>query len=324
MRTFAELHLHIEGTLEPELVVALAERNHIALPEPDAERLRELNRFSSLPDFLTRYTANQDVLRTEQDFADLANAYLDRARTMGVVRAEIFCDLQAHLARGVAAETVLHGLDAALSRSEADHGISTGLIITFLRDQPVEQAEDAYAQAVAGGVDLLGVGLCSAEVGFPAAPFVPLFARARADGLHTVAHAGEEGGPDVVWEALRQLRVGRIDHGVHAADDPELVAHLAEFGIPLTMCPLSNRALQVVPDLTRHPLPALLAAGVPVTVNSDDPAYFGGYLDANLAAITESCELTEAELDVLARNSIEGSFLPAAEKARLTRMPVAG
>jgi len=318
MRTFAELHLHIEGTLEPELVVALAERNGIRLPEPDAARIRELNRFTSLPDFLARYTANQDVLRTEQDFTDLADAYLARARASGVVRAEIFCDLQAHLARGIAAETVLNGLDAALSRSEADHGVSTGLIITFLRDQPVEQAEDAYVRALASGVDLLGVGLCSAEIGFPAAPFVPLFARARADGLQTVAHAGEEGGPEVVWEALRQLRVGRIDHGVHAADDPELVAHLAESGIPLTMCPLSNRALQVVPDLSRHPLPGLLAAGVRVTVNSDDPAYFGGYLDANLAAITDACGLTDADLDALARNSIEASFLPAAEKLRLT------
>lgn len=322
MRTFAELHLHIEGTLEPELVVALAERNGIVLPEPDADRLRELNRFASLPDFLARYTANQDVLRTEQDFSDLADAYLARARATGVVRAEIFCDLQAHLARGVAAETVLHGLDAALSRSEATHGVSTGLIITFLRDQPVEQAEDAYARAVASGVELLGVGLCSAEVCFPATPFVPLFARARADGLHTVAHAGEEGGPDVVWEALRQLRVGRIDHGVHAADDPALVAYLAEFGIPLTMCPLSNRALQVVPDLSRHPLPALLAAGVPVTVNSDDPAYFGGYLDANLAAITDACGLSESDLDLLSRNSFEASFLPSAEKARLAGTPV--
>jgi adenosine deaminase len=318
MRTFAELHLHIEGTLEPELVVALAERNGIRLPEPDAARIRELNRFTSLPDFLARYTANQDVLRTEQDFTDLADAYLARARASGVVRAEIFCDLQAHLARGIAAETVLNGLGAALSRSEADHGVSTGLIITFLRDQPVEQAEDAYVLALASGVDLLGVGLCSAEIGFPAAPFVPLFARARADGLQTVAHAGEEGGPEVVWEALRQLRVGRIDHGVHAADDPELVAHLAESGIPLTMCPLSNRALQVVPDLSRHPLPGLLAAGVRVTVNSDDPAYFGGYLDANLAAITDACGLTDADLDALARNSIEASFLPAAEKLRLT------
>jgi len=240
MRTYAELHLHIEGTLEPEMVVALAERNRIRLPEPDASRLRELNRFASLPDFLARYTANQDVLRTEEDFADLADAYLARAAASGVVRAEMFCDLQAHLARGVAAETVLLGLDAALSRSEADHGVSTGLIITFLRDRPVAEAEDAYGRALATGVELLGVGLCSAEVGFPATPFVPLFARARADGLHTVAHAGEEGGPEVVWEALRRLRVGRIDHGVHAADDPRLVAHLAEYGIPLTMCPLST------------------------------------------------------------------------------------
>jgi len=317
MRSYAELHLHIEGTLEPEMVVALAERNGIRLPEPDVERLRRLNRFTSLPDFLERYTANQDVLRTEQDFADLADAYLARAAASGVVRAEIFCDLQAHLSRGVRAETVLRGLDATLARSEADHGVSTGLIITFLRDQPVEQAQDAYAKAVATGVELLGVGLCSAEVGYPAAPFVPLFARARADGLHTVAHAGEEGGADVVWEALRELRVGRIDHGVHAADDRRLVTYLAEYGIPLTMCPLSNRALQVVPDLSRHPLPALLAAGVPVTVNSDDPAYFGGYLDANLEAITAACGLGEDQLDQLSRNSIEASFLPTAEKARL-------
>lgn len=318
MRTYAELHLHIEGTLEPEMVVALAERNGMRLPEPDVERLRELNRFTCLPDFLARYTANQEVLRTEQDFADLADAYLSRAAASGVVRAEIFCDLQAHLARGVAAETVLLGLDAALSRSQADHGVSTGLIITFLRDQPVEKAQDAYTRAIATGVELLGVGLCSAEVGHPATPFAPLFAQARAVGLHTVAHAGEEGGPDVVWEALHELRVGRIDHGVHAADDPRLVDYLADYGIPLTMCPLSNRALQVVPDLTRHPLPALLEAGVVVTVNSDDPAYFGGYLDANIEAITAACGLSSGQLDRLSRNSFEASFLPAPEKARLS------
>ncbi|PFG18158.1 adenosine deaminase [Propionicimonas paludicola] len=314
---FAELHLHLEGTLEPELAFELAERNQLTLPWRDVDDLRSRFDYGCLQDFLDIYYANMAVLRTEADFAELTDAYLARAARAGVVRAEVFLDLQAHTARGVPAEVVLAGVSDALSRSEVDHGVSSGLIVTFLRHLSADDAECAYDQALATGVELLGIGLCSSEVGFPAAPFAPLWQRARADGLHTVAHAGEEGGPDYVWEALRELKVERVDHGIRAVEDPSLVAHLAEQRIPLTSCPLSNVRLKAVPHLAAHPLPAMLDAGLLVTVNSDDPAYFGGYLDDNLVAVRDQFGLRQDQLDTLACNSIEASFLPAAEKARL-------
>jgi adenosine deaminase len=257
------------------------------------------------------------VLRTEADFAELTDAYLARAAAAGVVRAEVFCDLQAHTARGVPAPVVLAGVTDALSRSEADHGVSTGLIVTFLRHLPAADAERAYEAALATGVELLGIGLCSSEVGFPAAPFADLYARARADGLRTVAHAGEEGDASYVREALDQLGAQRIDHGINAMGDPALVRDLAERQVPLTVCPLSNVRLKAVPALARHPLPAMLDAGLLVSVNSDDPAYFGGYLDDNLAAVRDAFDLTADQLATLAANSIRSSFLPESEKARL-------
>lgn len=314
---FAELHLHLEGTLEPELAFALAERNRIRLPWRDADELRARYDYGCLQDFLDLYYANMAVLRTEADFAELTDAYLARAARAGVVRAEVFLDLQAHTARGIPAEVVLAGVSDALGRSQADHGVSSGLIVTFLRHLSADDAEHAYDQALASGVDLLGIGLCSSEVGFPAAPFAPLWQRARADGLHTVAHAGEEGDAGYVWEVLRELKVERVDHGIRAMEDPALVAHLVEQRIPLTSCPLSNVRLKAVPHLGVHPLPAMLEAGLLVTVNSDDPAYFGGYLDDNLAAVSAEFGLSAAQLDLLARNSIEASFLSPAEKARL-------
>lgn len=321
MLPFAELHLHLEGTLEPELVFALAERNRIVLPYRDADDLRSRYTYSCLQDFLDLYYANMQVLRTEADFAELTDAYLARAAAAGVVRAEVFCDLQAHTARGVPAPVVLAGVADALARSEADHGVSTGLILTFLRHLPASDAEVAYEQAVATGVELLGVGLCSSEVGFPAAPFAELFARARADGLHTVAHAGEEGGPEHVWEVLDQLKVERVDHGINAMADPALVRHLAEHEVPLTVCPLSNVRLRAVPSLAAHPLPAMLDAGLKVTINSDDPAYFGGYLGENLDAIRTEFGLSQDQLAALSANSIEASFLTSAEKARFLPLP---
>lgn len=314
---FAELHLHLEGTLEPELAFHLAERNNVALPWRDVEDLRARYDYGCLQDFLDIYYANMEVLRTAEDFTELTNAYLSRAAQAGVVRAEVFLDLQAHLARGLSAETVLGGVDAALRRAEADHGVSAGLIVTFLRHLPAADAERAYDQALATGIDLLGIGLCSSEVGFPAAPFAPLWQRARADGLHTVAHAGEEGDASYVWEALRELKVERVDHGIRAMEDPALVAHLRERRIPLTACPLSNVRLKAVPNLAAHPLPAMLDAGLLVTVNSDDPAYFGGYLDDNLDAVRAEFALSEDQLATLAANSIEASFLPPEEKERL-------
>ena len=317
MLPFAELHLHLEGTLEPEMVFTLAERNRIALPYRDVDDLRSRYTYGCLQDFLDLYYANSQVLRTEADFAELTDAYLARAATAGVVRAEVFLDLQAHTGRGVPAPVVLAGVADALARSEADHGVSTGLILTFLRHLPAADAVVAYDQALATGVELLGIGLCSSEVGFPAAPFADLYARARADGLHTVAHAGEEGGPAYVWEALEQLKVERVDHGIKAMSDPVLVRHLAEQAIPLTVCPLSNVRLRAVPSLAVHPLPAMLDAGVNVCINSDDPAYFGGYLGENLTAVQEEFSLTADQLATLSANSIRASFLPEAEKQRL-------
>ncbi len=317
MLPFAELHLHLEGTLEPELVLTLAERNRIALPYRDVDDLRSHYTYRCLQDFLDLYYSNMQVLRTEADFAELTDAYLARAAAAGVVRAEVFCDLQAHTARGVPAPVVLAGIADALSAAESVHGISTGLILTFLRHLPASDAARAYDQALATGVELLGVGLCSSEVGFPAAPFADLFARARADGLHTVAHAGEEGGPESVWDVLDHLAVERIDHGINAMRDPKLVRHLAEQQLPLTVCPLSNVRLRAVPSLAEHPLPAMLDAGLKVCINSDDPAYFGGYLGENLSAVQAEFGLTAAQLATLSANSIEASFLPAAQKLRL-------
>ncbi len=317
MLPFAELHLHLEGTLEPELVLTLAERNRIALPYRDLEDLRSHYTYGCLQDFLDLYYSNMQVLRTEADFAELTGAYLARAAAAGVVRAEVFCDLQAHTARGVPAPVVLAGIADALATSEADHGISSGLILTFLRHLPASEAVQAYDRALATGVELLGVGLCSSEVGFPAAPFAELYARARADGLRTVAHAGEEAGPDSVWDVLERLQVERIDHGLNAMRDPILVQHLAEQQIPLTVCPLSNVRLHAVPSLAEHPLPSMLEAGLKVCINSDDPAYFGGYLGENLAAVQAEFGLTPAHLVTLATNSIDASFLPPAQKRRL-------
>lgn len=317
MPPFAELHLHLEGTLEPEMVFELAERNRVRLPWRDLDDLLGHYSYSCLQDFLDLYYANMAVLRTEADFAELTDAYLARAAASGVVRAEVFLDLQAHLARGVPAPVVLAGVADALSRSQADHGVSSGLILTFLRHLPAEDAERAYEAALATGVELLGVGLCSSEVGFPAAPFADLYARARSDGLHTVAHAGEEGGPDYVWEALDVLGAERVDHGINAMADPRLVEHLAEHQVPLTVCPLSNVRLGTVPGMAAHPLPGMLDAGLLVCVNSDDPAYFGGYLDANVSAVTREFGLTDEQVDTLAANSVRASFLPDEEKARL-------
>lgn len=314
---FAELHLHLEGTLEPELVFELAQRNKISLPWRDVDDLRSRYHYGCLHDFLDLYYANMAVLRTEADFADLTDAYLARAASGGVVHAEVFLDLQAHLERGVPAAVVLAGVTDALGRSEADHHVSSGLILTFLRHLSAADAERAYDAALATGVELLGIGLCSSEVGFPAAPFAPLWQRARADGLHTVAHAGEEGDASYVWEALRELKVERVDHGIAAMEDPSLVAYLAEHQIPLTTCPLSNVKLKAVPSLAAHPLPAMLDAGLLVTVNSDDPAYFGGYLDGNIAAVQAEFGLTGAQLATLAANSIKASFLSPAQKDRL-------
>ncbi|WP_431900895.1 adenosine deaminase [Nonomuraea sp. bgisy101] len=301
MRPKAELHLHIEGTLEPELVVELARRNGVELPTFDVEAIRARYDFVNLQSFLDIYYENMAVLRTEQDFYDLAAAYLERS---GVQHAEIFFDPQAHLVRGVPLEVVFGGLSAALKDSD----VPAALIMCFLRDRGAEEAEAVLRAALPYREHFIGVGLDSAEVGYPPSLFRRVFDIAAGEGLHRVAHAGEEGGPDYVWEALDILRVERVDHGIRAMEDPALVARLREERIPLTVCPLSNVRLRAVPTLRDHILPAMLDEGLLVTVNSDDPAYFGGYVEDNYRMLRDELGMTEDQLDLLARNSFEARF----------------
>ncbi|YAL84327.1 adenosine deaminase [Dermacoccaceae bacterium W4C1] len=305
----AELHLHIEGTLEPEMTFALAERHRLDLPYADVAALRAAQDFTSLPHFLDLYYACMSVLRTDEDFADLAAAYLRAAARDGVRHAEIFFDPQAHLSRGVAIADVVTGLRAGLDAAAADTGLSADLIACFLRDSPVADAHATFDALEPHLGSIVGVGLDSAEVGFPPGQFAPVFDRARDAGLHLVAHAGEEGPPEYVWEALDVLGVERIDHGIRAIEDPALVQRLVADRIPLTVCPLSNVRLQAVTDLGSHPLPAMLDAGLLVTLNSDDPAYFGGYIGQNYSATADALGLDDATLAQLARNSILASFL---------------
>lgn len=315
--TFTELHLHLEGTLEPELIYTLSERNSIRLPYRDIDDLRARYDFSNLQSFLDLYYTNMQVLQTEQDFADLTDAYLTRAREAGIRHVEVFFDLQAHTGRGIRPEIALTGVQHALAGSHKRHGITSGLIVTMLRHLSAESALNAYDQAVNSGVPLLGIGLCSSEVGNPASRFTEVFARARADGLHTVAHAGEEGDPSYVWDALDTLHVERIDHGIRSIEDEVLMSRLVEEQIPLTVCPLSNVRLKAVESLETHPLATMLRAGVLVSVHSDDPAYFGGYVDDNINAVREFLQLSADEIRQLAYNSIVSSFATPERKKHL-------
>jgi adenosine deaminase len=316
MLPVAELHIHIEGTLEPELLVNLAARNGTWMPTLDVEELRAQYRFDSLQSFLDVHSANLRVLKIEKDFYDLASAYLTRAAAAGVRRAEIFVDPQTHLANGVPLEEVFGGLTAALADGARDHGISADLILCFLRNLGADAADAVLRASLPFRDSFIGVGLDSTEVGYPPALFEQVYQLAAAEGLHLVAHAGEEGGPDYVCEALDLLKVERVDHGVRSMEDPELVARLRDQQIPLTVCPLSNVALRVVPDLGQHVLPGMLEAGLLATVNSDDPAYFGGYLDDNLAAVQQEFGFDDKQLAGLARNSFDACFAPEADKAR--------
>jgi len=313
----AELHLHIEGTLEPELAFELAERNGVDLPYATVEELSAQYDFDDLQSFLNLYYATMAVLRTREDFAELTRRYLHRAHAQGVRHAELFFDPQAHTSRGVAFDDVVDGLGDALDEAQRDLGMSGGLILCFLRDQPVESAEEALTAGLARTDRIIGVGLDSAEVGYPPSLFEGVYARARGAGLHVVAHAGEEGPPSYVWEALDLLHAERIDHGIRSIEDPALVARLAEERIPLTVCPLSNVRLQATPDLRDHPLLRLDAAGVRITVNSDDPAYFGGYAGQNFTAVRDALGLTADQARRFARTSIESSFATAARKDEL-------
>lgn len=317
----AELHVHIEGTLEPELIFRLAARNGVSLPYPSVEALQAAYRFSDLQSFLDLYYAGANVLRTEQDFYDMTAAYIRRARADGVVHAEIMFDPQTHTARGVAMETVFNGIAAALREAERDHGFSSGLLLSFLRHLPEQDAFDTLADALPLRPrfdDLwIGVGLDSAEMGNPPSRFARVFDRCRALGFRLVAHAGEEGPPQYVREAIDILGVERIDHGVRSEEDPALLHEIIDRRIPLTVCPLSNLKLKVVEDLADHNLARLLRRGACVTVNSDDPAYFGGYVGDNYLACAQRLGLSRDELRQLAENSLHASFLPDARKRQL-------
>ncbi|WP_038169242.1 adenosine deaminase [Tomitella biformata] len=304
----AELHLHIEGTLEPQMAFDLAKRNGVALPYANVEALTQAYNFSDLQSFLNLYYACMDVLRRSEDFADLASAYLQRAAADGVQHVEMFFDPQAHVNRGIPLRVVIEGLSSAASAARERYGISVLLIACFLRDRPATEAMSTL-EALAEHRDAIhGVGLDSAELGHPPSDFAEVFAAAGEMGLHRVAHAGEEGPPDYIWQALDVLGVERVDHGIRAAEDPALLRRLAVDKIPLTVCPLSNVRLKCVENLSDHPLPALLDAGVVVTVNSDDPAYFGGYVVDNYVALQRAFDLDTATLEQLARNSLDASF----------------
>ena len=312
----AELHIHIEGSLEPELIFALAARNGVALPYPSVEALRQAYAFTNLQSFLDIYYAGASVLRTEQDFFDMAWAYLQRAAADGVVRTEIFFDPQTHTARGVPMGAVIEGLHRACVQAQAQLGVSAALILCFLRHLSEEDALQTLEAALPWRDRFIGVGLDSSELGHPPEKFARVFARAHALGLHRVAHAGEEGPPAYVWGTLDVLGVERIDHGVQSARDEALMARLARERVPLTVCPLSNVKLCVFADLAQHNLRALLDAGLCVTINADDPAYFGGYLLDNYVQTFDALGLNAAHARQLAVNSIEASFAPQADKAR--------
>ncbi len=312
----AELHLHVEGTLEPELMLELARRNGVRLPFESVDEARRAYQFTSLQSFLDIYYAGASVLLTEQDFFDLAWAYLRRAARQNVRHAEIFFDPQTHTQRGIAFETVIAGLDRALRQAHDELGISAALILSFLRHLPAESAMDTLEAALPFKDRLVGVGLDSSELGHPPSKFAAVYERARSEGLQAVAHAGEEGPPSYVWEALDILGVTRIDHGVRSAEDDRLLERLVEERVPLTVCPLSNVKLRVFDRLEDHNLKTLLERGVCVTVNSDDPAYFGGYVAENYRGAQRALGLSVDEVALLAKNSFEASFLPAAEKER--------
>ncbi len=315
MRSYAELHVHAEGALEPELAIALAKKNNVELPFSSVDELRARYQYTTVEDYLELSATVSSVLRTPDDFTELTNAYLTRAKAAGVSRAELSCDLASHLARGLSAADVLSGISAALAASEANFGISTGLILGFGQDLTAEIADQTYTAAMATGTDLIAVGICLNRAGASTSAFSGLFARARADGLHTVAHVGAAAGVDVVWQCLHDLKVGRV--GSCAIEDRDLMYYLADYSIPLTLCPLANVAVHGAEQL-EHPLPRLLEEGVVVTVNSEAPAYFGGYLDANLAWVSQRYGLTDAQLDQLARNSFAAAFISESKKAELS------
>ncbi|WP_326518328.1 adenosine deaminase [Acinetobacter sp. CAAS 2-6] len=310
----AELHVHIEGTFEPELMFAIAQRNQIAIPYKTVEEVKQAYNFHNLQSFLDIYYAGANVLIHEQDFYDLAWAYFEKCHADHVVHTEIFFDPQTHTARGVAFSTVLSGLKRACQDAQQKFGISSFLIMCFLRHLSEEEALQTLEQALPYQQEIIAVGLDSSEVGHPPSKFERVFTKAREAGFLTVAHAGEEGPADYVWQALDLLKVQRVDHGVRSEEDSALMQRLIAEKMPLTVCPLSNLKLCVVKDLHEHNLRRMLQQGVCVTINSDDPAYFGGYMNDNFIATADALELSNAELKQLAINSFNASFLSEAEK----------
>ena len=304
----AELHVHIEGTLEPELIYELAERNGIDLPYADLDDLRARYEFDDLQSFLDLYYANMQVLVTAQDFTDLALAYLHRAAQANVVRAELFFDPQAHLVRGVELSTVMEGLGAAIKRSPSETGVEAALIACFLRDRPPAEAVEVLSELISLGAPIIGIGLDSAERDYPPRLFKEVFDLAAEHGLHRVAHAGEEGPADYIREALDVLGVERVDHGVRCLEDADLVDRLVRDQVPLTVCPLSNVRLKGVARMEDHPLKRMLELGLNVSIHSDDPAYFGGYVDDNFTAVRDALGLTPQEEAKLAANSLASAF----------------
>ncbi|PJI86547.1 adenosine deaminase [Luteimicrobium subarcticum] len=311
----AELHLHLDGTLEPEHVLELAARNGVDLPFADIDDLRSRYEFTDLQSFLDLLYTNLTVLRERADFTEMVDRYLERAAAAGVRHAEVSCDVQAHTRRGIPLETVMGGLRDALDRSVATHGVTTRLLVSFWRDGPVDEAFDLLRALVASGIPFDGIGLDSAEVGFPPELFTDVFAFAREHGLHVVAHGGEEGGPEYVTGALDALRAERIDHGIRSLEDDALVERLVAERVPLTVCPLSNVRLRAVDTMADHPLLRMLERGLVVSVHSDDPPYFGGQVDANVDAVVEALGASDEQLAHLARNSFESAFLADDERA---------
>lgn len=307
----AELHLHIEGSLEPELLFELAQRNNIEIPFASVEDVRKAYEFSELQDFLDIYYQGMAVLITERDFYDLTYAYLERVAADNVVHVEIFFDPQGHTERGVSFDTVMRGITSALADAEEKLGISSHLIMCFLRHLDEADAIKTLEQALPWRDHIIGVGLDSSELGHPPSKFQRVFEQARAAGFKCVAHAGEEGPPEYVAEALDLLNIDRLDHGNRALEDDRLVDRLVADGMTLTVCPLSNLKLCVVDDMLEHPMKRMLDAGISATVNSDDPAYFGGYINRNFEALIDALDLSEQDIRTLAENSFRGSFLTA-------------
>ena len=313
----AELHLHIEGSFEPELMFQIAKRNNVEIPYKSAEEVKAAYAFDNLQDFLDIYYAGAGALMVEQDFYDLTWAYLEKVHSQNVIHTEVMFDPQTHTDRGISFGTVIIGISNALREAEAKFGMTTKLIMSFLRHLSEEEAFKTLEEAMPYKKLITAVGLDSSELGNPPSKFQQVFAKAEAEGFLTVAHAGEEGPAEYVWEALDLLNVSRVDHGNNSLDDEILVQELVDRKMPLTVCPLSNLKLQVVKDLKKHPLREMLQKGLLATINSDDPAYFGGYMNANYIEVAEALNLTKEEICKLTKNAFEASFLNGNQKKDL-------